>query len=278
MMNTILIENEMRDFSEMTEKEKNVILNNNIDVDINMEILKELGISESFIDELFDDEQKKKSSQAEKDDKMIRDYVSNPTREKFNKLWERYYFGIKGYAYKFLHDWDQAEDIALQTFARAWEQKEKYDISKAKYSTWLYIICKNMCLGELNLRKKQNIINNDISDMYDATLLKNHNITKEHGTQYIMENNTLVANTKDDIIMKTYDASLCEIDKLGETYAKIMRMKFVEELKIREIADILHMNESTVKNYLYKGKELIANIMKTKHKNLYEMYLESTVK
>ena len=57
-----------------------------------------------------------------------------------------------------------------------------------------------------------------------------------------------------------------------------MRMKFVEELKIREIADILHMNESTVKNYLYKGKELIANIMKTKHKNLYEMYLESTVK
>lgn len=276
MMN--FIENEITDFSKMSEKEKNVILTNNIDVDINMEILKEQGISESSIEELFeDDEQNTKSSQSKKDDKLVREYISNPTREKFNKLWERYYFGIKGYAYKFMHNWDQAEDIAIQTFARAWEQKEKYDINKAKYSTWLYIICKNMCLGEINLKKKQNIINTDISDMYDSTLLKNHQGNRTD-KQYIMENNELVANTKDDIIMKTYDASLNEIDKLGKMYSKIMRMKYVEDLKIREIAEQLNMNESTVKNYLYKGKEIINSVMKNKHKHLYEMYLESTVK
>ena len=277
MMNVNIIENEMKDFSQMTEKEKTVILTNNIDVDINMEILKEQGITESSIDKLFDEDLSKKRTQSELDDIMIRDYVSNPTREKFNKLWERYYFGIKTYAHKFMHDWDQADDIALQTFARAWEQKEKYDINKAKYSTWLYIICKNMCLGEINLKKKQNIINNDISNMYDATLIKNHTQNKET-TQYIMENNNLVANSKDDIIMKTYDASLNEIDKLGKMYSKIMRMKFVEDLKIREIAEQLNMNESTVKNYLYKGKEIINNVMKTKHKHLYDMYVESNVR
>lgn len=273
----IFIENEITDFSKMSEKEKNVILTNNIDVDINMEILKEQGISESFIEELFeDDEQKIKSSQSKKDDKLVREYISNPTREKFNKLWERYYFGVKGYAYKFMHNWDQAEDIAIQTFTRAWEQKEKYDINKAKYSTWLYIICKNMCLGEINLKKKQNIINTDISDMYDSTLLKNNQENKI-GKQYIIENNELVANTKDDIIMKTYDTSLNEIDKLGKMYSKIMRMKYVEDLKIREIAEQLNMNESTVKNYLYKGKEIISCVMKNKYKQLYEMYLESTI-
>lgn len=36
------------------------------------------------------------------------------------------------------------------------------------------------------------------------------------------------------------------------------------------------MNESTVKNYLYKGKETLEAIMKTKHKCLYEMYLEAS--
>ena len=273
----IFIENEITDFSKMSEKEKNVILTNNIDVDINMEILQEQGISESFIEELFeDDEQKTKSSQSKKDDKLVREYISNPTREKFNKLWERYYFGVKGYAYKFMHNWDQAEDIAIQTFTRAWEQKEKYDINKAKYSTWLYIICKNMCLGEINLKKKQNIINTDISDMYDSTLLKNNQENKI-GKQYIIENNELVVNTKDDIIMKTYDTSLNEIDKLGKMYSKIMRMKYVEDLKIREIAEQLNMNESTVKNYLYKGKEIISSVMKNKYKQLYEMYLESTI-
>ena len=36
------------------------------------------------------------------------------------------------------------------------------------------------------------------------------------------------------------------------------------------------MNESTVNNYLYKGKETLETIMKTKHKGLYEMYLEAS--
>ena len=46
-------------------------------------------------------------------------------------------------------------------------------------------------------------------------------------------------------------------------------------MKIREIANELGMNESTVKNYLYKGKETLEEIMKTKHKLLYEMFLEA---
>ena len=45
-------------------------------------------------------------------------------------------------------------------------------------------------------------------------------------------------------------------------------------MKIREISAQLDMNESTVKNYLYKGKEMLEDIMKTKHHNLYEMYID----
>ena len=45
---------------------------------------------------------------------------------------------------------------------------------------------------------------------------------------------------------------------------------------VKEIADELGMNESTVKNYLYKGKMTVEEIMKTKHKGLYEMYLEAS--
>ena len=72
-----------------------------------------------------------------------------------------------------------------------------------------------------------------------------------------------------------YDTSIMEIDNLGGNYAKILRMKLVKDMKIREIANELGMNESTVKNYLYKGKETLEQIMKTKHKLLYEMFLEA---
>ena len=72
MMNVNIIENEVKDFSQMTEKEKTVILTNNIDVDINMEILKEQGITESSIDKLFDEDLSKKRTQSELDDIMER--------------------------------------------------------------------------------------------------------------------------------------------------------------------------------------------------------------
>ena len=253
-------------------KTKNEAIMSNIDVDINMDILKKEGIAEKDIDKLFDD---KKLSTAEKDKILVDTFLSNPSHDNFNKLWERYYYGVKGHAYKFMHDWDIADDIALQTFSRAWEFKDKYDAKKAKFSTWLYIICRNLCLGEINNKKKQNIVGTDISEMYDSALLKNCNNNMTN--QYIVEKNELVANTPDEITFKLYDTSLNEIDKLGTLYSKIMKMKFIENLKIREIADILDMNESTVKNYLYKGRELIGNIIKSKHKNLYEMYLETNM-
>ena len=94
-------------------------------------------------------------------------------------------------------------------------------------------------------------------------------------TQYIVEKGEIVANNNNDIIARTYNASLMEIDNLGGTYAKILRMKLIDDMKIREIADELDMNESTVKNYLYKGKEAIAEAIKKNHGNLYDMYLDA---
>jgi RNA polymerase sigma-70 factor (ECF subfamily) len=257
----------------------------NIDVDINLEILKNEGITEKEIDSLFnagnvyekvnENSTPEKQRQDKIDKELVENFIANPTHELFNKLWERYYFGIKGYAYKFLKDWEYADDITCQTFTRAWEFKEKYDITKAKFSTWLYIICRNLCLGEINNKKKDNFIQNDISNMYDSTILKSRQVNTNN-TQYVLDkNNKLIENTLDDLTFKMYDTSICELDKLGPLYSNILKMKLIQDMKIREIADILNMNESTVKNYLYKGKELLKNIMKNKHKNLYEMYIDT---
>ena len=257
----------------------------NIDVDINMELLKQEGITETEIDKLFDpgnvynkiDESStpQKRRQDKIDKELVEAFVKTPTQKIFNKLWERYYYGIKGYAYKFMQDWDLADDIACQTFTRAWEFKEKYDITKAKFSTWLYIICRNLCLSEINSKKKDNFIQNDISNMYDSVLLKSQQVDN-NDVQYIIDNNyDLIAKTKDDLTYKMFDTSICELEKLGPIYTNILKMKLIQDMKIREIADILNMNESTVKNYLYKGKEILKNVLKNKHKNLYEMYLDT---
>lgn len=281
------------EISEETQSE-NIVVNDSLDVDVNLDALKLEGITEEEIDKYFDvdpacidssnnklstKEEKnarKKQRQTEADNMLVKAFVDNPTHENFNKLWERFYFGVKGHSYKFMHDWDLAADMACQTFTRAWEFRDRYDMRKAKFSTWLYTICRNLCLGELNRKKKDNIVPNDISDMFDSAMLNSSVAMSTDSTQYTMEGGSLTANSVDDLAVKMYDTSLMEIDKLGGNYTKILRMKLVDDMKIREIADELGMNESTVKNYLYKGKMTVEEIMKTKHKGLYEMYLEAS--
>lgn len=279
---------------------KNYVIDDTMNVDVNLDALKRDGITEDEIDEMFnlDDDainssivaldkkdkktmdklykmQKQAKKKLDDDIVLVKKFVDNPTHDNFNKLWERFYFGVKGHAFKFMRDWDLADDMTVQTFTRAWEFRDKYDIEKAKFSTWLYTICRNLCLGEINKRNKENIVGNDISDMFDSAMLNTSSAMSTNSTQYTVEKGDLIANSADDLMMRMYDTSVNEIEKMGGNYAKVLKMKLVDDMKIREIANQLNMNESTVKNYLYKGKETLESIMKTKHKGLYEMYLES---
>ena len=279
---------------------KNYVIDDTMNVDVNLDALKRDGITEDEIDEMFnlDDDainssivaldkkdkktmdklykmQKQAKKKLDDDIVLVKKFVDNPTHDNFNKLWERFYFGVKGHAFKFMRDWDLADDMTVQTFTRAWEFRDKYDIEKAKFSTWLYTICRNLCLGEINKRNKENIVGNDISDMFDSAMLNTSSAMSTNSTQYTVEKGDIIANSADDLMMRMYDTSINEIEKMGGNYAKVLKMKLVDDMKIREIANQLNMNESTVKNYLYKGKETLESIMKTKHKGLYEMYLES---
>lgn len=250
------------------------------DIDAALAELAAEGITEDQIDELFTKKEVQVDTQKQKqmsiDNSLVIQFVENPSHENFNKLWERFYFGVKGHAYKFMRDWDLADDMACQTFTRAWEFKDKYDFSKAKFSTWLYTICRNLCLGEINRKKKKdNYIPNDISEVYDSAMLSSSIAASTDSTQYIVEHGDIVANSNEEIVARMYDASINAINHLGGAYTQILTMKLINDMKIREIADELGMNESTVKNYLYKGKEAIADELKKNHPELYEMYLES---
>lgn len=219
-------------------------------------------------------EKKKKKPQSEIDKELVTAFYNDQTHENFNKLWERFYYGVKSYAYRFVHNLEMADEMACMTFARAWEYKSMYDPNQANFSTWIYTICRNLCLAELYRIKKDNYVPQDISELYDSDKLQNNIVSVSDNTQYVVTHGEVVANTPDDITREIYNTSVMEIENLGGNFAKVLQMKFIEDMKIREIAEELDMNESTVKNYLYKGKEMLNKVMKRKHKNLYDMYID----
>lgn len=210
-------------------------------------------------------------------------YLENPTHANFNKLWTRYAPGLKRYAYNLLKDNDSAEDAVIQTFTNAWDKRDLYDKSKGAYSTWLYKICFNVCLGVLNKKTKDNLYDQDLSECYDSVFNNEaaQSLVSAPEDNFIVKDaNNVNVISKEEVIKKMVDVSVNEIENLPEKVRGIVYDKLIGDketyngMKIKDIAEKYNMHQSNVKNMLYKGKRiLLDNIMK-KYNDLYNMYLD----
>ncbi|EQB89571.1 RNA polymerase sigma-70 factor (ECF subfamily) [Clostridium punense] len=59
--------------------------------------------------------------------------------------------------------------------------------------------------------------------------------------------------TKDNEYLDLYEA----VDKLQGTYKTVIILKYFEDLKIKDIAKILELSESNVKNYMHKALNML---------------------
>jgi RNA polymerase sigma-70 factor (ECF subfamily) len=73
-------------------------------------------------------------------------------RAAFDEIARRYAKRMINLAYQITGDRDHAEDIAQETFLRAYKSAPRYT-QMAKFSTWLYTIAINLCRNELRRRK-----------------------------------------------------------------------------------------------------------------------------
>lgn len=75
-------------------------------------------------------------------------------RKAFDRLCQTYRQEIVALCLRFLKDRDDAQDVAQETFARAWQHLGSYR-SEASFRTWLWEIGRNLCLNHLRARKSQ---------------------------------------------------------------------------------------------------------------------------
>ena len=80
-------------------------------------------------------------------------------------LMTRHMRSVKSAAWHMLGDEMMAEDIAQEVFLRAWKQAPTWQPGRAKFSTWMHRVAKNLCLDRL--RKKTEILGEDGPEMVD---------------------------------------------------------------------------------------------------------------
>ena len=234
-------------------------------------------------DSLFDaktnitEKPRRKKTQGDIDREIVEKFYANQTPDAFASIWERFYYGVHSYAYRFIGDWERAADVVQDTFQKAWEKRATYDPKKSVYSTWLYTITRNVALTQKQVAQKDRCIDVDVNDVFYSTIYNtNDNYAVNDEVYYMTESNGNISNNSfEDITQKIFDVSMGELGVMDPLFQEIMDMKNVQGLTLREIASKMGMTESKVKNIYYKNKEVLRQKLLDEHADLYDTYVDA---
>lgn len=164
----------------------------------------------------------------------------------FNHLLDTFWDDVYGFQLKRTHNENDAEDITIQTFSKAFDRIETFDES-FKFKTWLIAISKNIHIDLL--RKEKNSISQVLSkDDNEALQILDESPTPE-----------------DTLITEQHLAKLLrDIKKLKPHYQAFINLRYFQELSYKEIANELNEPINNVKVKLLRAKKLLAEIIREK--------------
>jgi len=168
---------------------------------------------------------------------LIKRIIKDNDERAFNELIKLYYNEIYGFVYKQVLDKDECLDITQEIFIKVFLGIKHYNPKKASFRTYLY-----------------SIANNYIIDMYRSKQYKQRQ--KLVFEEYEMKSedlSVLEELIKDEEITRLNDA----VNSLPQTHSSVIRLRFYAECSLNEISEILNMNLSNVKYYLYQGIKLL---------------------
>jgi RNA polymerase sigma-70 factor (ECF subfamily) len=167
----------------------------------------------------------------------------------FNIIVRRYTSRMVNLAYQIVGDRDLAEDVAQDTFLRAYRSAARYrEISK--FSTWLYTIAINLCRNELRRRKFRTYSLEGMAERQDDDRLR-IDIADE--------------TTKPDLDLERKETGRLvreAVASLPEKFRTPLVLRDIQELSYEEIGEIMELPEGTVKSRINRGRLRVKEILK----------------
>lgn len=161
----------------------------------------------------------------------------------FSQLVDLYQEKLYHMAYRMLNNRQEAEDVVQDTFLRVYNNLEKYD-DTMKFSTWIYRIATNLCIDRLRKRKPVYSLDAESSD-YEGldgySMIPSDNRTPE--------SELLISETQ-SIIHQA-------IDTLPPKYKSVMILRYIHELSLQEVGEVLDMPVTTIKTRVHRGREFL---------------------
>ena len=193
--------------------------------------------------------QKQFSTKAKHDFKLIRRAVDNGDEKAYAELMQIYKKPVYHVVLKMVRNMDDAEDLTIEAFAKAFRNLHKFNPEYA-FSTWLFRIATNNCIDFIRKNK--------IKTMSIDSAIKIDNgdeITIDFRDQGLNPQETTIKNQKIEIMQHV-------VSRLPEKYKRLVSLRYFDELSYEEIATELKAPLGTVKAQLHRARELLFDMVK----------------
>ena len=169
--------------------------------------------------------------------------VSKGDKRAFDEIYHRYSGPLLGYFMRMLwKDREKAEDFVHDIFAKIVRKPELFDPTR-KFKTWVYSVANNMCKNEY---KRQEVRKNTSNGLDSSYAVSDTNANVLHEVQ-------------DMQFKEAFDESL---DALDQKHSEVFKLRHIDGLSIKEIAEVLEISDGTVKSRIFYASKYLAQSLK----------------
>lgn len=193
-------------------------------------------------------DQQSPSQRSQEDLELVKLAVEFKDQQAFAKLMSRYKDSIFFMVLKMVHNRDDAEDITIESFGKAFNRLDKYD-AKYAFSTWLFKIATNSCIDFI---RKKRLETTSIDQTFG----------NDDGDEMTIDIKSDSLNPEEKYMRKQRSISVRgTLEKLDEKYKVLIEMRYYQELSYEEISQELNIPLGTVKAQLFRAKELLFKML-----------------
>ena len=176
-------------------------------------------------------------NQSIRSDEELMSLLTNGGQSAFDELYKRYSRPMLNFFYRLLdRDRERAEDMLHDLFLKIIERPERYDSSRS-FRAWFYTLAGNMVRNEFRSRQ--------ISNDYERVVS--------------VQSEMLTDGPEVALDRQLFERQLqWEIDRFDPEQKMLFQFRFVEEMTVRQIAEIIECPEGTVKSRLFHLTRLLA--------------------
>jgi RNA polymerase sigma-70 factor, ECF subfamily len=163
----------------------------------------------------------------------------------FAEIMSRYRNPITNYLYRFLNDYEEAVDLAQETFVRVYFALDRYHTQYA-FSTYIYRIATNLAISEIRRRKRRKLLS--LTGLFQSE--------DESSTEFQPPDDRALPDAKliDDEQSRMISRAIAA---LPEKYRVPVILRDVQGLSYDEVAATMELGLGTTKSRISRGRALL---------------------